>query len=155
MTHAESEEEGLKCLLCSRPGNTQLTYLGGVTAQVQAHQLCIKFAKGIKNKKSVIGNTRLQVSSQEEPTLSLIDESLFRMKLRRTGRRFVFSARGPEPPPVMKVCLCLIFEIFLYSRLLETILPRPVPPAVQPGSGGDQQTRHLHVLLLDPLQGPA
>ena len=75
MTHAESEEEGLKCLLCSRPGNTQLTYLGGVTAQVQAHQLCIKFAKGIKNKKSVIGNTRLQVSSQEEPTLSLIDES--------------------------------------------------------------------------------
>ena len=47
-----------KCLLC---GLSSHPYLGHVTAQVPAHQLCIKFAKGIKNKKFVIGKTRLEV----------------------------------------------------------------------------------------------
>ena len=47
-----------KCLLC---GLSYHPYLGHVTAQVPAHQLCIKFAKGIKNKKFVIGKTRLEV----------------------------------------------------------------------------------------------
>ena len=36
--------------------------------------------------------------------------------------------------------------------MLEAVLSSPVPPAVQPGTGGDQQARHLHVLLLEPLQ---
>ena len=54
-------ERGLKCLLCTKVGNNNLTYLGAVSSQVQAHQFCIKFAKSITNKKSVVGKTRLQV----------------------------------------------------------------------------------------------
>ena len=51
------EEVGRRCLLCDQESHP---YLGEV-GQVQAHHLCIKFAKGIKNKKCVVGKTRLQV----------------------------------------------------------------------------------------------
>ena len=57
----EKPEGGLKCLLCTKVENNQFTYLGAVSAQIQAHQFCIKFAKSITNKKSVVGKTRLQV----------------------------------------------------------------------------------------------
>ena len=57
----EKPEGGLRCLLCSKVGNNKLTYLGAVTSQIQAHQFCIKFAKSITNKRTLIGKTRLQV----------------------------------------------------------------------------------------------
>ena len=55
--------DGRRCLLCSKESlpshlGSQVSILG---QGVQAHELCIKFAKGIKNKKIVIGKTRLQV----------------------------------------------------------------------------------------------
>ena len=57
----EKPEGGLKCLLCTKVGNNNLTYLGGLSSQIQAHQFCIKFAKSITNKRTLIGKTRLQV----------------------------------------------------------------------------------------------
>ena len=57
---SDNVDDRLHCLLCDQVTSDQ--YLGSVTAPVQAHDMCIKFAKGIKNKKSVVGKTRLQVS---------------------------------------------------------------------------------------------
>ena len=78
------------------------------------------------------------------------------MKLPRPSRLFVFSARSPELPLVVGRLRTLCRNIYtVYCRLLEAILPCGVPPALQPGEGGGQQTRHLHVLLLVPHQTPA
>ena len=52
------------CDLCDISGQESRPYLGQVTTTVQAHPLCIKFAKGIKDKKSVVGKTRLQVNNR-------------------------------------------------------------------------------------------
>ena len=38
--------------------------------------------------------------------------------------------------------------------MLEAFLPREIPPALQSGEGGGQQTRRLHVLLLASHQTP-
>ena len=51
-----------RCLLCSKESLPQhLGQLVQVAKGMAAHELCIKFAKGIKNKNIVVGKTRLQV----------------------------------------------------------------------------------------------
>ena len=59
----EAGAGGGRCLLCSKeslPSHLgQVSQLGKGGAEV--HELCLKFAKGIKNTKIVIGKTRLQV----------------------------------------------------------------------------------------------
>ena len=64
MSKASDMNGTLPCLLCGDV-NKKSDYLGlgEVTSHVQAHPLCIKFAKEIHNKKSIVavGKTRLQV----------------------------------------------------------------------------------------------
>ena len=47
--------------------------------------------------------------------------------------------------------------MIIYVRMLEAVLSDLLPPAVQPGPGGGQQARHLHVLVLaaQPQAGQA
>ena len=64
MSKKASDMNGtLSCLLCGDAKKSDYLGLGEVTSHVQAHPLCIKFAKEIHNKKSIVavGKTRLQV----------------------------------------------------------------------------------------------
>ena len=62
MSRASETNGNLPCLLCAGVKSDYLG-LGEVTSHVQAHPICIKFAKEIQNKKSLVavGKTRLQV----------------------------------------------------------------------------------------------
>jgi len=61
MLRASETNGNLPCLLCAGVKSDYLG-LGEVTSHVQAHPICIKFAKEIQNKKSLVavGKTRLQ-----------------------------------------------------------------------------------------------
>ena len=63
MSKASDMNGTLPCLLCGDVKKSDYLGLGEVTSHVQAHPLCIKFAKEIHNKKSIVavGKTRLQV----------------------------------------------------------------------------------------------
>ena len=55
MSKASDMNGTLPCLLCGDAKKSDYLGLGEVTSHVQAHPLCIKFAKEIHNKKSIVG----------------------------------------------------------------------------------------------------
>ena len=93
---APQPQSGLKCLLCTKVGNNNLTYLGGLSSQIQAHQFCIKFAKSITNKKSVVGKTRLQVRfSFVNRSVSQVKEIVFQNEVADTKQTICVFCKKP------------------------------------------------------------